>query len=1071
MGNHPLKSNVFKNDVPQEIGLDKWVKQVAELTKPDKVVWCDGSATEYNELTQKLVERGTLIPLNPEKRPESYLARTDPADVARVEERTFICSTKQIDAGPTNNWMSSDDMKDKLIPLFDGSMRGHTMYVIPFSMGPIDSPLARYGVQLTDSEYVVVNMHLMTRVDTSVFDRIREGANWVATVHSVGAPNDKSVWPCNAEKYISHFPETLEVWSFGSGYGGNALLGKKCMSLRIGSVLARDEGWLAEHMLIMRMISPEGKKFHFSAAFPSACGKTNLAMLQPSIPGWHVETLGDDIAWIGVAPNGRLRAINPENGFFGVAPGTGFKTNPVAMELVAKQTIFTNVALTPDGDIWWEGMTKEVPDGLINWQGQPHDKNSGKPAAHPNGRFTSPARNCPTISSDWDSPDGVELDAIIFGGRRAKDVPLVTEASDWQHGVFLGATMASEQTAAAEGPVGEVRRDPFAMLPFAGYNMADYWSHWLGFGDREDLKLPKIYRVNWFLKNDQGQFVWPGFSENSRVLRWIAERLDGKVGANETPIGNLPNLSDLGVDELNLDEASKQQLLSWTPEAVIRDLESIQRFLGAFGERTPRQLLDEAEHRLEALMPVWEKSLSTAEALVPLIGRLYRSNGVLLSIHGRSLINRTPIELMKAMRYARHIDGQPLAIERAAELIKLLDRLGLGPASIDVARLLKKQSESGKELAEFVRAELHDIVGKFVTVTNSERDVVLYGFGRIGRLVARILLAHAGDRRGLHLRAIVVRKGGNDDLVKRASLLRRDSVHGKFDGTITIDQENNAIVANGTSIRVIYSDDPSTIDYEAYGIHDALLIDNTGKWRDEEGLSKHLQSKGIARVLLTAPGKGNLPNVVYGINHDVIKPELKIITAASCTTNAVTPVLKVLDDAFGINHGHVETVHSFTNDQNLIDNFHKGDRRGRSAVLNMVITETGAASAVAKALPKFAGKLTGNAIRVPTPDVSMAILNLSFDGEVSKDEINRVLRAASQESGLRNQIDYIESPEVVSTDFVGSNRAGIVDGLATIGAGKHGVVYVWYDNENGYSHQVVRIAEQMTELTRPAFPA
>lgn len=1066
MSNHPLKTLI-----PREIGLNEWVSQVAQLTQPDSIVWCDGSQNEYDRSAQLLVDRGTFIKLNPEKRPDSFLARTDPADVARVEERTFICSKEQIDAGPTNNWQSPDQMKDRLLPLFEGSMRGRKMYVIPFSMGALESPLARYGVQITDSEYVVVNMHLMTRVEPEIFDRIRNGANWVATVHSVGAPNDNSVWPCNPEKYISHFPDTLEVWSFGSGYGGNALLGKKCMSLRIGSVLARDEGWLAEHMLIMRMISPEGKKFHFTAAFPSACGKTNLAMLQPSIPGWRVETLGDDIAWIGVSPNGKLRAINPENGFFGVAPGTSIKTNPVAMELVSKQTIFTNVALTTDGDVWWEGMTKEAPEGLINWRGEPHDKGSGKPAAHPNGRFTSPARNCPTIAADWDSPDGVELDGIIFGGRRAKDVPLVTEASNWQHGVFLGATMASEQTAAAEGPVGEVRRDPFAMLPFAGYNMADYWSHWLSFGDREDLKLPKIFRVNWFQKNDEGKFIWPGFGENARVLRWMAERIEGTASATTTPIGNLPNLQDLGVAELNLPTADEAQLLGWTPEATVKDLESIQRFLGAFGERVPQQLIAEAEYRLESLLPVWEVSLSTAEALVPIIGRLYRSNGVVLSVHGRTLINRTPIELMKAMRYARHIDGKPLEIAKAAAAIRLLDKMGLAPASIDVARLLTKQAESTLNLDEFLRKELAEIAGKFVRVTNSERDVVLYGFGRIGRLVARILLDHAGDRRGLHLRAIVVRESSKADLIKRASLLRRDSVHGNFDGTITVDAQRNTIIANGTEIQVIYANDPAAVDYESYGIKDALLIDNTGKWRDELGLAQHLQAKGIARVLLTAPGKGEIPNIVFGVNSNLITPESTIISAASCTTNAIVPVLKVLEAEYGIVHGHVETVHSFTNDQNLIDNYHKGDRRGRSAVLNMVITETGAATAAAKTLPSLKGKLTGSAIRVPTPDVSMAILNLTFEKNVSKESINKLLRQASQNPSTRNQVDYIESPEVVSSDFVGSNRAGIVDGLATIAGDNHAVIYIWYDNENGYSHQVVRVAEQMTELNRPAFPS
>ena len=462
----------------------------------------------------------------------------------------------------------------------------------------------------------------------------------------------------------------------------------------------------------------------------------------------------------------------------------------------------------------------------------------------------------------------------------------------------------------------------------------------------------------------------------------------------------------------------------------------------------------------------WDDDLVTAEELIPIIGRLYRQNGVVLSIHGRSLINRSPIELLKAHRYARHIDGRPLDVSRCSTLVRLLDNLNLGPASIDVARLLAANTG---DLEGFVRQELASVIDHSNDAPQ-ENDVVLYGFGRIGRLVARILIAQAGDHRGLNLRAVVVRRGSEDDLVKRASLLRRDSVHGPFEGTITVDQQNDTIIANGIPIRVIYSDSPATIDYTAYGINSALIIDNTGRWRDEQGLSQHLESKGAAKVLLTAPGKGELPNIVYGINHDEITPDQRIITAASCTTNAITPVLKVIDDVFGINFGHVETVHSFTNDQNLIDNFHKGERRGRSAVLNMVITETGAASAVARVLPSFAGKLTGNSIRVPTPDVSMAILNLTLDKPVTKLELNQVLRDASLESSLRNQIDYIESPEVVSTDFVGSNRAGIVDGLATIGQGNHAVVYIWYDNENGYSHQVLRVAQAVGGVKRALFP-
>ena len=591
-----------QNDItlldPRTVGLDAWVDAIAAHTQPGRIVWCDGSKAEYDTAIGEMIASGTLIKLNPELRPNSYLARTDAADVARVEERTFICSANEIDAGPTNNWMAPQVMKEKLAPMFAGAMRGHTMYVIPFSMGPVDSPLARFGVEITDSPYVVVNMHIMTRVTPVVFDRIRNGSDWVATLHSVGAPNDKSAWPCNSEKYISQFPDSLEVWSFGSGYGGNALLGKKCMSLRIGSVMARNEGWLAEHMLILCLESPTGKRIHLSAAFPSACGKTNLAMLQPSLPGWKVETIGDDIAWIGVGKNGKLHAINPENGFFGVAPGTSVKTNPVAMDLVAKDTIFTNVALTPDGDVWWEGMTKVAPEGLTDWTGKAWDPASGKPASHPNGRFTSPAANCPTISPDWEDPNGVELDAIVFGGRRAKGVPLVTEASNWRHGVFLGATMASEQTAAAEGTVGVVRRDPFAMLPFAGYNMADYWQHWLDLGHRSDIKLPRIFRVNWFLKDSDGGFVWPGFGENARVLRWIAQRLANEVEAVETPIGNLPTLADLGVDDLALSKAHQDQLLAWDPSDVEADLRGIQQYLAAFEPRTPAELKTEATERL-----------------------------------------------------------------------------------------------------------------------------------------------------------------------------------------------------------------------------------------------------------------------------------------------------------------------------------------------------------------------------------------------------------------------------------------------------------------------------------------
>ena len=590
-------------ELPQTLGLDAWVTSVAVLTQPQKIVWCDGTREEYDRLCNQLVENGSFIKLNEEKRPNSYLARTDPSDVARVEERTFICSDEEINAGPTNNWQSPDVMKEKLERLFAGSMRGRTMYVIPFAMGPLGSPLTRYGIQITDSEYAVVNMHLMTRVTPKVSDAIRGGADWVATMHSVGSPLSPgqvdSTWPCNREKYICQFPDTKEVWSFGSGYGGNALLGKKCMSLRIGSVLAREEGWLAEHMLILRMQNPAGERMHLAAAFPSACGKTNLAMLQPSLPGWKVETIGDDIAWIGPDEEGRLRAINPENGFFGVAPGTSVKSNPVAMELIAKDTIFTNVALTDDGDVWWEGMTKTPPPHLIDWRGKFWTPAAGTPAAHPNGRFTAPAANCPTISPDWEDPKGVALDAIVFGGRRSSGAPLVMQSKSWEHGVFLGATMVSEQTAAAEGTVGKLRHDPFAMLPFAGYHMADYWQHWLDMAEKVP-HLPKVFRVNWFLKNEEGQFIWPGFSENARVLRWIMERIQGKVEARTTEFGLLPNLEDLGVNELELSKSDAAQLLAMPKDQLLAELDDDEIYFRQFGSHLPEAIRAELDLELEA---------------------------------------------------------------------------------------------------------------------------------------------------------------------------------------------------------------------------------------------------------------------------------------------------------------------------------------------------------------------------------------------------------------------------------------------------------------------------------------
>jgi phosphoenolpyruvate carboxykinase (GTP) len=588
---------------PQDQGLDAWVASVAELTKPDSVIWCDGSKAEYDRLCQELVANGTFITLNPEKRPNSFLARTDASDVARVEERTFICSETEIDAGPTNNWVAPEAMKERLEPLFAGSMRGRTMYVIPFAMGPVGADLTKYGIQITDSAYAVVNMHLMTRITPQVRTAILSGSDWVATIHSVGAPLEPGeadrAWPCNAEKYICQFPETKEVWSFGSGYGGNALLGKKCMSLRIGSVMARDEGWLAEHMLIIRMTNPEGERMHLAAAFPSACGKTNLAMLRPSLPGWKVETVGDDIAWIGPDRQGRLRAVNPENGFFGVAPGTSAKSNPVAMELISRDTIFTNVALTEDGDVWWEGMTKEAPASLTDWQGNAWNSELKTNAAHPNGRFTSPAINCSTISSDWDNPEGIPLDAIVFGGRRSSGAPLVIESKNWEHGVFLGATMVSEQTAAAEGTVGKLRHDPFAMLPFAGYNMADYWQHWINMAGKVS-KLPVIFRVNWFLKNEQGQFIWPGFSENARVLRWMMNRIQGKVSADSTPFGLLPKLQDLGVSELGLSEQDSLRLLAMPHQELLAEFRDNEEYFRQFGDRLPAAIRAELATELEA---------------------------------------------------------------------------------------------------------------------------------------------------------------------------------------------------------------------------------------------------------------------------------------------------------------------------------------------------------------------------------------------------------------------------------------------------------------------------------------